>query len=76
MDSTTYEFLTAKVFGDKDFVVIMNEKMRELIRRIPKNEMEAIALNAKIHLIQDFIDTGILILKQGVSNNENSTQDK
>lgn len=73
MDNETYLYLIAKVFGNNDFVAIMNEKMRELIRRIPKNEMEAIALNAKIHLIQDFIDSGILILKQGVQN-ENNTQ--
>lgn len=73
MDNETYQYLIAKVFGNNDFVAIMNEKMRELIRRIPKNEMEAIALNAKIHLIQDFIDSGILILKQGVQN-ENNTQ--
>ena len=75
MDNETYQYLQAKVFGDKDFVAIMTEKMTEYIRRRPSNEMETIALYAKVQLLQDLIDTGKNIIRQGVKN-ENSTQNK
>lgn len=73
MDNDTYQYLQAKVFGDKDFVAIMTEKMTEYIRRRPSNEMETIALYAKVQLLQDLIDTGKNIIRQGAKN-ENSAQ--
>lgn len=75
MDSDTYQYLQAKVFGDKDFVAIMTEKMTEYIRRRPSNETETIALYAKVQLLQDLIDTGKNYIRQGVKN-ENSEQNK
>lgn len=75
MDSETYQYLQAKVFGDKDFVAIMTEKMTEYIRRRPSNETETIALHAKVQLLQDLIDIGKDCLRKGVQN-ENSGQNK
>ena len=75
MDSDTYQYLQAKVFGDKDFVAIMTEKMTEYIRRRPSNETETIALYAKVQLLQDLIDIGKDYLRKGVQN-ENGTQAK
>lgn len=75
MDSDTYQYLQAKVFGDKDFVAIMTEKMTEYIRRRPSNETETIALHAKVQLLQDLIDIGKNYIRQGVQN-ENSAQNK
>ena len=75
MDSETYQYLQAKVFGDKDFVAIMTEKMTEYIRRRPSNEMEMIAFHAKVQLLQDLIDIGKDCLRKGV-NSENSDQNK
>lgn len=75
MDSETYQYLQAKVFGDKDFVAIMTEKMTEYIRRRTSNETETIALHAKVQLLQDLIDIGKDCLRKGVQN-ENSSQNK
>lgn len=75
MDSETYQYLQAKVFGDKDFVAIMTEKMTEYIRRRPSNETETIAFHAKVQLLQDLIDIGKDCLRKGV-NSENSDQNK
>lgn len=75
MDNDTYQYLQAKVFGDKDFVAIMTEKMTEYIRRRPSNETETISLYAKVQLLQDLIDTGKNYIRQGVQN-ENSAQNK
>ena len=75
MDHDTYQYLQAMVFGDKDFVAIMTEKMTEYIRRRPSNEIETIALHAKVQLLQDLIDIGKDFLRKGVQN-ENGTQNK
>lgn len=75
MDNETYQYLQAKVFGDKDFVAIMSEKMAEYIRRRVSNETETVALFAKIQLLQDLIDTGKDYIRQGIKN-ENNSQDK
>ena len=75
MDSETYQYLQAKVFGDKDFVAIMTEKMTEYIRRRTSNETETIALHAKVQFLQDLIDIGKDCLRKGVQN-ENGSQNK
>lgn len=75
MDNETYQYLQAKVFGDKDFVAIMSEKMAEYIRRRVSNETEAVALFSKVQLLQDLIDTGKDYIRQGMEN-ENSSRNK